>query len=177
MKTLTSAVTLFLISVNMLYGQAPDFSAVCKEEMKKLEYFTGHWKGEATMQRGPGPAVTLLQEEKIEYRLDGTVLQIEGTGRDTDGKVAFNALGLVNYDAVTKQFKFKTYLKEGQSTDAYFNVLEENKFEWGFDIPAGGKVKYIITLDPVQKTWYEKGEYTSDGNTWYAFIELKLKKI
>ena len=177
MKALISVATLIIISVNTLYGQPTDFSAVCQEEMKKLEYFSGIWKGEATMQRGPGSAVKMMQEEKIEYQLDGTVLEIEGTGRDADGKIIFNALGLVNYDAVTKQFKFKSYLKEGQSTDAYFKVLEENKFEWGFDIPAGGKVKYTITLDSTQKTWYEKGEYTSDGNIWHLFIELKLKKI
>jgi hypothetical protein len=127
--------------------------------------------------RGPGSEVSINQEEKIEYKLDGTVLLIEGTGRDVAGNIVFNAMGLVNYDANDKQFKFKTYLKDGRSTDAYFNITGENTYEWGFDIPGGGKSKYTITIDPEQKTWNEKGEYSSDGNNWFPFMELKLKKV
>jgi hypothetical protein len=152
-----------LIAVNFSLAQGPpDFSAECKQELKKLNSFVGDWQGEATYMRGPGSQVSINQEEKIEYKLDGTVLLIEGTGRDAGGNIAFNAMGLVNYNVNDKQFKFKTYLKDGRSTDAYFNITGDNTYEWGFDIPGGGKSKYTITIDPVQKTWNEKGEYSSD---------------
>lgn len=172
-------VSMFLVTMlNFSFAQGPpDFSAVCKQELSKLSSFVGIWKGEATYKRGPGSEVTINQEEMIEYKLDGTVLSIEGVGTDPAGNIAFNALGLVNYDANTKNFKFKTYLKDGRSTDAYFNVMENNKYEWGFDIPGGGKSKYTITLDPEQNTWHEIGEYSGDGNSWFAFMDLKLKRI
>jgi len=168
----------FFTTINFSLAQAPpDFSAECKQELKKLNSFVGNWKGEATYMRGPGSEVSINQEEKIEYKLDGTTLMIEGTGRDAAGDIAFNAMGIVNYNVNSKQFKFKTYLKDGRSTDAYFNITGENTYEWGFDIPGGGKSKYTIIIDPVHKTWNEKGEYSSDGNNWFAFMELKLKKV
>ena len=127
--------------------------------------------------RGPGSEVTINQEEKVEYKLDGTVLLIEGTGKDGAGNIAFNAMGIINYDVNGKQLKFKTYLKDGRSADAYFNITGENSYEWGFDIPGGGKSKYTIAIDPVQKTWNEKGEYSGDGSNWFTFVELKLKRV
>jgi hypothetical protein len=84
-------------TVNLLFAQGPpDFSAECKQELKKLNSFVGNWKGEATYMRGPGSEVSINQEEKIEYKLDGTVLLIEGTGRDVAGNIVFNAMGLDN---------------------------------------------------------------------------------
>ncbi|HEX5168988.1 MAG TPA: hypothetical protein VFW11_07425 [Cyclobacteriaceae bacterium] len=175
-------VTAFFFIVLSFYSkfviaQAPDFSALCQEEMKKVAYLSGHWKGEAVYQRGAGSPITVMQEEKVEFKLDGTVLLIEGTGRNANEEIVFNALALLNYHPIDKTFKFKSYLKEGHSTDPYFIILGQNKFEWGFDIHGGGKTKYTITLDPSQQSWNEKGEYSQDGNTWFPFIELKLKKI
>jgi hypothetical protein len=169
---------LLLALAKLSFAQGPpDYSARCKEEMKKLAYLAGSWKGDAKVRQGPGPELIIGQEEKIEYRLDGTLLVIEGTGRDAHGNIVFNALGLLNYDAPNEKLIFKSYMKDGRSADAYFTVLEDNKYEWGFDIPGRGKSKYTIVLDPKEKSWHEKGEYSSDGNNWFTFIELNLKKV
>jgi hypothetical protein len=107
------------------------------------------------------------------------LLLIEGTGRNPDNlnEIVFNALAVVNYDEVSKQFKFRSHLKDGKQTDAYFKVISENHFEWGFDVPNNAKIRYFITLDPKAKTWDEIGEYSADGATWYSFIQLKLTKL
>ncbi|WP_460995947.1 hypothetical protein [Spirosoma harenae] len=40
------------------------------------------------------------------------------------------------------KLKFRSYVKEGFTTDAYFEILADNTFEWGFDVPNnGGKTK------------------------------------
>lgn len=166
---------LFLAITSHVLAQRPDFSAQCKSEMQKLSYLAGDWKGEATV-KNPNGTITLMQTEHIEWKLDGMVLSIEGIGREQD-KITFHALAVVNFDPADQQLKFKSFLKEGSSTNAYFKVLQENKFEWGFDIPSGGKSRYTITLDPSKKTWYEAGEYSRDGNTWFRFIELNLIKL
>ena len=173
MKTLTSIA--LLIAGSQLMAQPRDFSAQCKSEMKKLSYFVGDWKGTAVMQTRNGPQ-TINQAEHIKWELDGVVLSIEGTGREND-KVKFNALAFVNFNPSNQEFQFRSYLKEGSSTDAYFKVVGENQFEWGFDIPTGGKVKYSITLDPTKKTWYELGEYSPDGSKWMKSIEMHLIKL
>lgn len=175
MKTLTIIIIITFIGNSILIAQPRDFSQQCKSEMKKLDYFVGDWKGTAVVQTQKGPQ-TVNQTEHIKWELDGVVLAIEGIGREND-KVTFNALALIHFDPALQEFKFRSYLKEGYATDAYFKVLGENKFQWGFDIPAGGKVKYSITLDPVKKTWYELGEYSPDGSQWMKSIEMNLVKL
>ncbi len=174
MKKLIFIILTSLVGTQLI-AQPRDFSAQCKNEMKKLEYFVGDWKGVAIVQTPNGP-VTVNQSEHIEWKLDGVLLSIEGIGRENE-KITFNAIALINFDPASQQFKFKSYLKEGYATDAYFTVLEENKFEWGFDIPSGGKVKYVITLDPANKTWHELGHYSPTGETWMQSIEMNLVKL
>lgn len=178
MKTISFLILVILLSVTITsFSQGNyDASALCKEEMKKLSYFVGNWEGEASYRRGPGPAETLTQKEHIEWKLDGVILSIEGIGRKDDA-IQFNAYAVINFDPFGKTFKFKSYTKEGRSTEAYFKVIKENNFEWGFDIPTGGKIKYTIVLDPTQKNWTEIGEYSQDGNSWFKTIELNLKKL
>ena len=104
------------------------------------------------------------------------MLTIEGTGKDpVTQKVTFHAFAVVAYNQQTKQLGMKSFTMEGRQTDAYFNVVAENKFVWGFDVPTG-KIKYSITLSPQAKTWYEKGEFSPDGAQWFSFFEMNLIK-
>ncbi|MGE0772895.1 MAG: hypothetical protein AB7K37_14360 [Cyclobacteriaceae bacterium] len=167
-------VSLVLLSVTFAIAQRPDMSAQCKEAMKKLAYFVGDWQGTATVQSPQGP-MTLQQTEHIQWQMDGLLLQIEGIGRQND-QIKFHAMAIVNFDPTDQQFKFKSFVKEGFSTNAYFKELKPNQFEWGFDVPSGGKTRYVITLDDQKGTWHETGEYSRDGNTWMRFIEMNLTK-
>lgn len=71
----------------------------------------------------------------------------------------------------------KSHIMDGNQTEAYFKVISENNFEWGFETPTKAKIKYTIVLNPQDKSWVEKGEYSPDGNTWYPFLDMNLKKI
>jgi hypothetical protein len=181
MKKQIITIAMALLSANMLIAQMPD-PTVNKEAMKKFSAWVGKWKGEGTMQMGPGGAKTSSVDEKIEMKLDGTIMVVEGIGKVTDPTtkqetVVHNAFGIISYDAVSKAYKFKTYTKEARSADAYFTITGENKYEWGFDVPAGGKVRYTINLDPIKKTWNEIGEYSRDGSTWMKTFEMTLTKV
>ncbi len=170
-----ATILVILLAGGTLIAQPRDFSAECKAEMKKLDYFVGDWKGTAVVQTRNGPQ-TVNQTEHIEWKLNGVVLAIEGTGRQNE-EITFHALAMVNFDPYTRQMKLRSYLKEGNATDAYFKTIGENKFEWGFDIPNGGKVRYSITLDPAKSSWYELGEYSADGEKWMKSIEMNLNKV
>lgn len=173
---ITCSILLGLAISTHAQGPAPE---AIKTEMKKVAYMAGRWSGEATMKRGNTPAIKVLQEENIQFKLDGTVLLIEGTGRSTEAgnPVVFNALAIISYNQYTKEFKMKSHVLDGNSTEAYFKVLGENHFEWGFETPQKAKIKYDIVLDQQAKSWVEKGEYSPDGTTWYPFIEMKLTKL
>lgn len=176
--TLISFTFAFLSHIIPAAAQAPpDFSALCKEQMEKLAYFAGQWEGTAKVRMGPGPEQTLSQVEDVKFKLDSTVLVIEGTGSNSDNEVVFNALGVVNFNTSTREYAFRSFLHDGRYTEAYFKVIAANKFEWGFDIPGNaGKVRYSIVLDPAAKTWHEVGEFSADGTTWMKFIDMQLHK-
>jgi hypothetical protein len=152
---------------------------ISKQEMQKLAYMSGRWQGEATVRQGNTPPIKVLQEEDIQFKLDGTIMLIEGIGRKPEAPeaIVFNAMAVVSYNQYTKQYGLKTYTKEGNQADAYFKIVSDNHFEWGFETPTKAKIRYDIVLNPQDKTWIEKGEYSPDGNAWYPFIEIKLLKV
>lgn len=119
--------------------------------MQKLACLVGDWKGEARVMT-PAGTITVLQTEHIEWKMNNMLLSIEGIGReagkDTD---SFHAFALVNYDATLQQFKFKSYVKEGFSTDAYFKILEPFKFEWDLTLPPEAKPATSSPSTPLKK--------------------------
>ena len=155
-------------------------AAVAKEKMKPFIHWEGHWQGEGSMQMGPGTPKKSTVDEYIEFKLDGAVLLVEGIGKSVEGNesnIVHNAMAVLSYDQTTNQYKFNTYLKDGRATQAWFKIVEENKYQWGFETPKG-KIKYSITLDSANKTWNEIGEFSNDnGTTWMKFFEMNLKKV
>lgn len=166
------------LSFSLAIAQGPS-PEIVKQEMKKIAYMAGRWSGEATVKKGNTPPMKVLQEENVQFKLDGTVLLVEGTGRSPEAgnPIVFNALAIVSYNQYTKQFGMKSHTMEGSQTEAYFKIVEENHFEWGFETPTKAKIRFDIVLNPQTKSWVEKGEYSPDGTTWYPTIEMKLTKL
>src|ERR1043166_2462295 len=52
-----------------------------RREMKKLDWWVGHWKGSGWIQMGPQGRQDFSQTEKIEAKLDGLVLVVGGVGK------------------------------------------------------------------------------------------------
>jgi hypothetical protein len=150
------------------------------EKMKVFDQWVGRWQGESSTRMGPGEPHKSTVDERIESKLDGMVLLIQGTGKVMDPvtqkeSIVHEALAVLSFDQTSDQYKFRTYLKDGRATEAWLNVVEENKYQWGFDTPHG-KTRYNITIDPGRKNWNEVGEYSSDGNKWSKFFEMNLNK-
>jgi hypothetical protein len=146
-----------------------------KEKMNVFSPWVGTWKGESWMQRGPGAAGKSTVHENIEFKLNNSLLVIEGIGKALDEtgieKTVHHAYGVLSFDPVTNGYKFKTYLADGRSTDAWFTVTGENQYQWGFDTPQG-KIKYSIAL--AENKWKETGEFSRDGYQWMKFFEMNL---
>lgn len=143
-----------------------------KDEIKKLEPLAGQWKGSASYRMGPGEPQQVQQHEQIEFKLDGAILQIEGIGKAGD-RIVHHALAIVNFNAQEKKFTFRSYLHDGRTTDAWFEVVAPGKYLWGFSTPQG-KMRYTITI--TGNSWIETGEFSADGNSWMNFIEMNLTK-
>ncbi len=155
-------------------AQRPDHSEACRKAMSQLGFLAGDWEGTATVIR-PNCALQVHQTEHVEWKLNGLVLSIEGTGKMATGETGFQAFAVLHFDPMDQQYKMRSFVKEGISTQAYFKILSPNNFEWGFDV-ATGKTRYHIVLDESARTWRETAEYSADGQTWMKFIEMNLAK-
>jgi len=150
------------------------------EKIAMLTPWIGHWKGESFTRMGPGEPKRSTVDERIESRLEGAVLLIEGIGKSVDPTtkqetIVHHAMAILSYDQTSQQYTFRSYLNNGRSTDAWFNVLSPTQYQWGFDHQQG-KNRYMITIDPDKKTWTETGEFSPDGKTWHKYIDMTLTK-
>ncbi len=165
-------------------AQPPEAGAANREALKRFEFLAGKWQGKASVTTGPGAPVPVTQTEDVRFKLNGTVLLIEGTGvgklpgADKEG-VVFNALALLSYNAASKEYKLRAHRMEGTATDAYVKPHDTGRgFDWGFEVPAQKiEIRYTMTLTDDGK-WHEVGRMSRDsGKTWLPFFEMTLTRV
>jgi hypothetical protein len=150
------------------------------DEMRKLEFLVGDWKGEAQVLSGPGKGEHAVQAETVRWKLGGKALLVEGIGRKkleggATGEIVHDAMGVVWYDEAAKQLRFDAWTAARGHVDAWFQA-GENSAQWGFDLPEGGKIRFTISLTD-KGEWHEVGEYSPDGNRWFKTIDMRLTKV
>ena len=145
-------------------------TAAQREAMKKLEFLAGNWSGDASVTRGPGQPLKLRQSEHVEYKLDGLVMIVEGTGRNAEGKVVFQALATISYDDVASKYHIRAY-NDGHYIDTELTVQSAG-FAWGFDTgPA--KILNAMHLDD-KGDWVETTEATFSSGPPRRSVEMTL---
>lgn len=145
--------------------------------MKKLEYMAGKWSGEGWMQMGPQRA-TFRGGETVQRKLDGTAMLVEGAffGKPPGSEVevpVHTTLAVISYDPKGQKYDFNTWLATGGAGDHVLH-LTDNGWYWEMNPPNGGTVRFTTTFK--DKTWFEIGEWSSDGAQWRKFFEMTLKK-
>jgi hypothetical protein len=168
--------TLFIVLI-ALAAAAP---APAADEMRKVDFLIGEWKGEAWFQMGPGKREYALQHEKVTPRAGGAALQIEGTGRHkkedgTAGDVIHDAFAMLRWDDNAKQFRFSTAVAGRGTAEPSFEVTATNRAVWKMELPQG-KMRYTISLND-KGEWFEIGEFSRDGEKWVQFFEMTLQKV
>ena len=155
-----------------LYSQAQDISKI-QAAIDKLSVLEGQWKGTGWVQM-QGIRTDFVQTEKVERRLNGTTLLIEGKGYENDS-LAFNAMAMASFNPETDKYRFNSYLADGKYTEAEGWFDETGIFHWQFEVP-GGTVRYSFTVTDEQ--WIEKGAYQPKTITeWYPFMQMELTKL
>lgn len=177
---------LMLLTVVPLFALAqPDPAverrvAAQRQAIAKLAFLAGEWDGMGWIQFGERK-IDFLGHERVEPRLDGTLLLVEGLHHEkqpdgSKGRVVHNAMGIFSFDAEAKTYGFRTYVLRGGGKDAWAKVIADHHVEWGFSDPRGGAMRYTITLTPAGE-WHEIGERSAgDGKPWTKFFEMTLKK-
>lgn len=143
-----------------------------RDAMAVLSRMDGVWRGPAWTILGDGRKHEITQTERIGPFLGGTVKVIEGRGYDPDGKVTFNAFGIVSYDAATRGYSMRSYAM-GQAGDF---VLEPTADGYVWKIPAGPMtIRYTAVIK--DGAWREIGERLVPGKDPVQFFEMNLKRV
>ena len=149
------------------------FRPACGDEEARLV----GWKLERRRLDSDGPAgrKEFTQSEISQSKLDGLVIVIEGEGKaKADGAIIHRALAFISYDDRTKTFRWRAFTAEGRHTDAEAKA-GTNSFEWGLEMPQGGRMRYTIKLNE-KGEWFEVGEMSRDGQTWNKVFEMTLQR-
>lgn len=144
-----------------------------REAMKKLEFLAGKWQGEALVSRGPGAPLKLTQTEDVQYKLGGLVMTVEGTGRNADGVVEFQAFATITFDDAKGQYRFRAH-NEGRILDTELEVTS-NGFAWGY---TAGPLKVRNTMKGTAKgEWAETTESVYNNGPARKSVDMLLKKL
>jgi len=160
------------------FAQSPD--SIQAEAMRKLDRWIGQWEGEAWSSTTPGRRDTTLMNETIRKELDGTIIIIEGVGHRKmpnmqEGPIVHHAFAVISFDMKTKSYRWHAWRVPGGVHTETIPTITDRHFQWGMETPRG-KMKYNGALND-KGQWQEVGEFSSDGQTWYAFFGMLLDKI
>jgi hypothetical protein len=157
-----------------LAGQQPPANGVeiQRAAMKKLAFLTGSWLGPVSIVRGPGDPLRLTQSERVEWKLDGLVLLIEGKSTGADGKTRFEALATIAYDEAAHAYRMRAY-NEGHYVDTELTALGDG-FSWGFQ---AGPARVENTMHLTAKgEWQETTEVVMGNDPPRKSVEMVLEK-
>jgi hypothetical protein len=146
--------------------------AAQREAMRPLTFMDGVWRGTAWTILPSGEKHNITQTERIGPFLDGSVKVIEGRGYDPDGKVTFNAFGIISYNPATRAYTLHSYA-QGYVGDFAFTPKADG-YVW--EIPAGGMtIRYTATIK--DGTLREVGDRIMPGKEPVRIFEMNLKRV
>lgn len=146
--------------------------AAQRDAMARFANLDGTWRGQASMTLPNGQKHEITQTERVGPFLDGAVKLVEGRGYEADGKVSFNALGVISYDPATRVYTMHSNA-QGRTGNFVLTPIADG-FSW--EIPAGPMtIKYTATVK--DGTWREVGDRIMPGKEPVRFFDMTLKRI
>lgn len=152
------------------------------EEMEAVAWLAGEWSGSGWIEARPGQRAEFEGSERVERRMGGRLLVVEGEftawmGPEAGDVPVHQALGVMSYDPEGDRYLFRTYTARGGQGEANPAEVADGRMVWGYDDPAMGRVRYTITRT-AEGAWREIGEASRDGGeSWHQFFEMELERV
>jgi hypothetical protein len=147
--------------------------AAQREAMAPLAVMDGVWRGPAWTMLRSGEKHVITQTERIGPFLGGSIKVIEGRGYEADGKVGFNAFGIVSYNPATRAYTLHSHAM-GNVGDFVLKPTADG-FTW--EIPAGPTMTIHYTATIKDGTWREVGDQIQEGKEPVRFFEMNLRRV
>ncbi len=140
--------------------------------MASMAFLNGVWRGPAWILLPSGKQITFTQTERIGPFLDGSIEMIDGRGYSSEGKLIFNAFGVLSYDSAQHSYSMHSYA-QGHSGDFKFKP-SANGYTW--EIPAGPMtIRY--TADVKNGVLHEVGTRILPSNDSFKFFEMNVRRV
>lgn len=160
---------LLLITVSTtLSAQNFEPDKTIQEKAGQLSFLEGNWRGKGWMMMRDGKKHTFDQTEKVQFKLDRTLVLIEGNGT-AEGRTIHLALAVVTWNKADSRYNFRSWLPTGQGNE-FKAEIKDGKFYWY----PNESMQYIIWLNE-KGQWAEIGEMKR-GDEWVRFFEMTLDK-
>ena len=177
-RTLAGLLATLAISMMSIHASAQDADAAKRiaaqrEAMAELKKIDGVWRGPAWVIQANGEKREFVQAERIGPFLDGSVKVMEGRGYGPDGKVQFNAFGIVSYSPNSKSYSLRSYAM-GYSGDFAFTPLPDG-YVWTMPAGPNAAIRYKATI--AGDTFTEVGDRTVEGKEPVRIFEMHLKRV
>jgi len=116
----------------------------------------------------------LIQTEEAQYKLDGSILMIEGMGRNkADGKVALQAFGIVSYDDQANVYRMRAY-NDGRWLETDVKLADSGSgLTWGFAL-GEARTNSILRVND-KGEWTESTELTIGSQPPRKFMEVTVR--
>ena len=161
-----------LVAICSAQQSGPDVAAQ-RAAMQKLKFLVGKWSGAASVARGPGAPMKITQTEEVQFKIDGLVMLVEGTGRTPAGGIVFRALATISYDDSTGKYHFRAY-NDGRYLDTELTVTDKG-FSWGYE---AGPLKVANTMRLTDRgEWAESTETTFGSSPPRKSVEMLLRRL
>jgi hypothetical protein len=140
--------------------------------MAPLAYMDGVWRGSASIVLSSGEKHIITQTERIGPMLDGSIKIIEGRGYEADGRVGFNAFGIISYDPAARAYSLHSHA-QGNVGDFALRLTSDG-YVW--EIPAGpATIRYTAVIK--NGAWREVGDRIVPGQDPVRFFEMNLRRV
>ena len=144
------------------------------ETLEPFAFMVGRWAGPAWFMTPNGERQAAYQTERVQPMLDGTILLIEGTGREggPDGEIVFQAVGILSHDADTGLYYLDAF-RDGRHVRAEI-ISVENGAEWGFEAD-GRQIHNVMRLEDGR--WHETGTVILGSGQSIPVVEFTLERV
>lgn len=143
-------------------------------ELKKLDFFVGHWTSEGDVKPGPmGPGGKFTAKEQSEW-MDGGYFVVLHSKYSGGGMPNGTSTAYMGYDPQEKVYTYDEFNSMGEHNHST-GTLDGDNFTWMSDIKMGAmtmKGRFSMKLMPPNAYAY-KFEVSPDGKNWTLVMDGK----
>jgi hypothetical protein len=147
-------------------------------EVKKLDYFTGHWTSEGDVKPGPmGPGGKFHSDDHSEW-MDGRFFVVLHSKSSGGGMPDGTSTAYMGWDPNDKVYTYDEFNSMGEATHSKATV-DGDTWTWLNDMKMGAMtMKGRFTMKILSPTAYSyRFEMSTDGSNWTLVMDGKETKV